>query len=106
MLEDTFENSTKIQQTAVGAPEENFGIFGHINMPTGPHLILIKRATLVGSLLKCQIFRVEQLLFVPINNASNPSIHSNDQPFVDMIQKLQNDRAFYFSYNMDLTKRI
>ena len=33
-------------------------------------------------------------------------IDPKDQPYIDMIQKIQNERAFYFSYDMDLTKNI
>ena len=31
---------------------------------------------------------------------------ADDQPFVNMIETLQKNRSFYFSYSLDLTKRI
>jgi hypothetical protein len=43
-MDDTFENSSKIAQGALGLPFEFFGIFGMIDFPSGPYLILIERA--------------------------------------------------------------
>ena len=71
-MEDTVENSGKIAQSTIGLPQEFFGIFGMIDFPSGPYLILIDQATILGEILKCHIFRVESLLFVPLNNAVKP----------------------------------
>jgi len=63
-----------------------FGIFGQIELATGPYLILIESATLVGMLLRSHVYRVDELLFVPINNAKVPlKVAPQDQQFVDMI---------------------
>lgn len=71
-MEDTVENSGKIAQSSIGLPQEFFGIFGMIDFPSGPHLILIDQATILGEILKCHVFRVERLLFIPLNNAVRP----------------------------------
>ena len=34
------------------------------------------------------------------------SIEQDDQPYVNMINKIQAEKAFYFSYDIDLTKNI
>jgi len=60
-MEDTAENSGKIAQASVGLPQEFFGIFGMIDLPSGPYLILIDQASILGEILKCHIFRVENL---------------------------------------------
>lgn len=31
---------------------------------------------------------------------------AEDQKFVDMLETLQKNRSFYFSYSLDLTKRL
>ena len=31
---------------------------------------------------------------------------SADQEYIDMIRKIEKERAFYFSYDIDLTKNI
>ena len=71
-IQDTFENSTKIQQQAIGSQIENYGVFGHLDLPSGPHLVLIARATLLGELIKCHIFRVDELVYVPLNRTQMP----------------------------------
>jgi len=43
-----------------------------IDLNGGAHLILIDKASIVGELLKCQVFRVDSLLFVPLNNPVPP----------------------------------
>jgi hypothetical protein len=69
---------------------------------------MIDTASIVGELFSQQVFRVESLLFVPVHNGANDpmAIEEQDQPFVDMIQKVQKDKSFYFSYGLDLTKNI
>jgi len=71
-MEDTLENSGKLVQVAIGLPQEFFGIFGLVDFPSGPYLILIDRASIIGDILKCHVFRVEQLLFIPLGNAVKP----------------------------------
>jgi len=86
VMEDSDGNSARIAQSAIGLPQEFFGIFGMVDFPSGPYLILIERASIIGEILFCHVFRVEQLMFVPLNNAVHPfTVRPIDQPFVDMI---------------------
>ena len=45
-------------------------------------------------------------MFIPLRNDQNLKIDPQDQQFVNMILKIQKEKAFYFSYEMDLTKNI
>lgn len=84
-----------------------YGIFGQLDLATGPYLILIEKASLIGCILNCQILKIDKLLYLPIQEAENPtSIPSQDQQFIQMLEHLQRDQAFYFSYSFDLTKRL
>ena len=72
-------------------------------------MILIEEASLMGELLQSgsEILRVEKLAYIPIHNAkadSTPSLQ--DKPFIDMIENIQKNKSFYFSFRLDLTKRL
>ena len=56
VVEDTYAESSKLQ---AAEPSASYGIFGHMEMPSGPYLVLISSASIVGQLLKCNIYRVE-----------------------------------------------
>ena len=71
-MEDTSSNQNKVQLTQNGPPFEFFGIFGMMDFPTGSYLILIDKALIIGEILKCHVFRVESLLFIPLNNPVQP----------------------------------
>lgn len=45
-------------------------------------------------------------MFVPLKTGVKMSIEQDDQPYVNMINKIQAEKAFYFSYDIDLTKNI
>ena len=77
-------------------------------MPSGPYLILINRTTLVGELLKCSIFQVNNLLFVPLKEKPEfmTIFPEQDQVYIDMFKKLEQEGAWYFSYELDLTKSM
>ena len=53
-------------------PVEIYGIFGVMDLPSGPYLILISQASAIGEILSCQLFKVENLLFVPLANPYAP----------------------------------
>lgn len=60
-----------------------------MDLPKGSYLILISQASLVGEILKCHVFRVEALLFIPLTNPIPPfNVQPDDRPFIDMIQNL------------------
>ena len=45
-------------------------------------------------------------MFVPLKQGVKMTIEPEDQPYVNMINKIQKEKAFYFSYDIDLTKNI
>ena len=83
-----------------------YGIFGYIQLASLSYLIIIEEASLVGQVLKANIFKVEKLMFLPLRNDSSRMVPKEDQSFIDMINKIQKERAFHFSYDIDLTKNI
>ena len=45
-------------------------------------------------------------MFVPLDKKGDMKIDINDQQYIDMIKHVQNEKSFYFSYDMDLTKNM
>jgi hypothetical protein len=80
-------------------------VFGYIKLPKCPYLILIEEASIVGQIMRGIIYKVEKLMFIPIAT-DQTGIASEDYKYVQMIQKIQSEKAFYFSYDMDLTKNM
>ena len=63
----------------------------------------------MGELLQngSEILRVEKLAYIPIQNAKADSTPGpQDKKFIDMIENIQRNKSFYFSYRLDLTKRL
>ena len=56
--------------------------------------------------MKGNVYRVDKLLFVPLIFDSHMKADSQDQPYIDMIQHVNKESSFYFSYDIDLTKNI
>jgi hypothetical protein len=83
-----------------------YGVFGYIKLKKNPHLILIEEASIVGQIIRGTVYRVEKLLFLPLNKQGNNLIDPEDMPFVNMINTVQKEKAFYFSYEIDLTQNI
>ncbi len=53
------------------------------------------------------MFRVEKLMFVPMaTSCCDGKIELADSKYVEMIRKVEREKAFYFSYDMDLTKNM
>ena len=83
--------------------------FGQIALPSGPCLILIEKANLVGQLIETasEVLKVEKLLYIPLNNAkAGAKPAPGDQPHIDMIENIQANKSFYFSFRLDLTKTM
>ena len=54
-----------------------------------------------------EILRVEKLLYIPLKNPIFPiTIPAEDQKLIGMLETLQKNKSFYFSFSLDLTKRI
>jgi len=103
---DTDQNVEMIRsQHGNTQPIEFFGIFGTFDVNSHSYIILISEASLVGDIMGAEVFRVEQLKFLPLDSQSE-QIHKQDQQYIDMLKNLQKPRTFYFSYKMDLTKRV
>jgi hypothetical protein len=83
-----------------------YGIFGYIKLVHYNYLILIEEASIVGSLIGATIFRVEKLLYIPINKDAAMKIPLEDKQYVDMVENIQRYKSFYFSYKCDLTKSM
>jgi hypothetical protein len=81
-------------------------VFGYIKLAKVSHLILIEEASIVGQLMRGTVYKVEKLMFVPLNYNAKMQIDSEDLPFVDMIRTVEKEKAFYFSYDIDLTKNM
>ena len=43
--------------------------------------------------------------FLPLHSVSD-DVDAKDKKYIDMLKKLQEPRTFFFSYKMDLTKRV
>jgi hypothetical protein len=81
-------------------------VFGYIKLSKVSHLILIEEASIVGQLMRGTVYKVEKLMFVPLNYNAKMEIDAEDLPFVDMIKTVEKEKAFYFSYEIDLTKNM
>lgn len=99
------EEFSKIQ-TQSSIKKSVYGVFGYIKLKKVSHLILIEKASVVGSILKGKVYRVDKLMFVPLSYSANIKIDEADQEYVEMIQKIQSEKAFYFAYEFDLTKNV
>jgi hypothetical protein len=55
-----------------------FGVFGYIKLKTVSYLILIEEATIIGQILKGLVYRVEKLMFVPLDHKGDMKIDIND----------------------------
>ena len=60
----------------------------------------------MGTLLKCPIFRVDKLKYIPLRAGQVDPKNSPDKNTIAMIEKVQADKSFYFSYKLDLTQRL
>lgn len=83
-----------------------FGIFGQLELVNGTFLILIDSAEHVGKIINAPIYRVTKLKFVLLSQLIKAKITSEDQRYIDMFVKITNEKAFYFSFMMDLTTSI
>jgi len=79
-----------------------YGIMGHIKKETREYLVMIDECSLMGQILKCNIYRVDQLLIVPLQKDSSVE----DMLFVGYLEGLINEKCHYFSYNYNLSKTL
>ena len=50
---------------------ETYGVFGLVRLINHHYLIVIKHAKLIGQILTADIYRVDKLKFIPLNNKSS-----------------------------------
>jgi hypothetical protein len=81
-------------------------VFGYIKLKKASYLILIEEASIVGLIMRGTVYRVEKLMFLPLCNTASMHPDRADVEFIDMIQKIQAEKAFYFSYDLDLTQNL
>lgn len=63
-------------------------MFGYINFASLGYLVLIEEASLIGQVIKANVFRVEKLMFLPLKNDQSRTVPKEDQVFIDMINKI------------------
>lgn len=78
-----------------------FGILGVIEAPSTDYLALITSAIKVGNILNAEIFRVEEVKFLPYVNSNQ--IVGDDALFINMYQDFLKRNTLYFSDKYDLT---
>lgn len=61
-------------------------MFGYIKLKTVSYLILIEEASIIGQILKGLVYRVEKLMFVPLDDRGEMKVDINDQQYIDMIK--------------------
>mmetsp|Transcript_2728 Transcript_2728/g.4644 ORF Transcript_2728/g.4644 Transcript_2728/m.4644 type:complete len:416 (+) Transcript_2728:18-1265(+) len=83
-----------------------YGVFGYVKLKKAAYLILIEEASIVGQIIRGNVYRVDKLLFVPLYANADLAPEKEDQPFIDMLQRVQAEKAFYFSYDIDLTSNL
>ena len=79
-----------------------YGIFGFVQRENREYLVLIEESSLMGQILKWNIYRVDQVLIVPLQKDKN----LGDQTHLSYIETLVNERSFYYSYNYNLTRSL
>jgi hypothetical protein len=66
------------------------------------YLLLIEECSLMGQILKSNVFRVDQIIAIPLQHEANQA----DLEHVALIESLVKDKSFYFSYNYNLTNSL
>ena len=79
-----------------------YGVMGFVKKENREYLIMIDEASLMGQILKCNIYRVDQILIIPLQQETNFS----DATYLGLIESLSHDKSFYFSYNYNLTHTL
>ena len=78
-----------------------YGLLGVIEAPSANYLILITKALKVGSILNSEIFKVEEVKFLPY--VISKEIVAEDMKFIQMYQSFLRRNSLYFSDKYDLT---
>jgi len=68
-------------------PIEFFGIFGTFDVSPNSYIILITEASLVGDIMGAEVYRVEELKFLPLDSQSD-QVYKQDEQYIDMLKNL------------------
>lgn len=86
-----------------------YGILGITKLISGDHLIVIKKADLVGTINGSEIYHVTQTEIIPFNKSTlslNEKQRWYNKNFVDMISLVLATQGFYYSTSFDLTHSL
>jgi hypothetical protein len=76
-------------------------VFGNFSVAKKKFLIVISEASLMGQILKCNIYRVDAIRFEPLQLAK---LMPRDISQMAMLEKIIKEKAMYFSYDYNLTQ--
>jgi hypothetical protein len=57
VTDDSSELAAKLEQTAL-LKLPCYGVFGIIDLTTGPYLVVIQSAVILGTILECEVMKV------------------------------------------------
>ncbi|KAI1731522.1 sacI homology domain-containing protein [Ditylenchus destructor] len=103
-LKDSSEGPIPVAQAEQVEPI--FGIVGVIDLVSGLHLVVIKRADLVGTINDAEIYHIAETAVIPFKKTT---LHLNERQlwfnrhFVEMIQMVLATGGFYYSTSFDLS---
>ena len=80
------------------------GVVGIIEAQTSNYLIVITKTSYVGTIIRSQIFKIEELKFLPFVNSNE--IIPNDIKFINMYLDFLKRNNLYFSDKYDLTNSL
>jgi len=86
-----------------------YGILGITRLISGDHLIVIKKAELVGILNNAEIYHITETEIIPFNKTTlhlTEKERFHNKNFMDMIQLVLATTGFYFSTAFDLTHSL
>ena len=86
---------------------EGFGLLGVLEAHTASYLLLVKSAKFIGCILKSEIYRVEEVLYLPfISRISSSFVNDEDNYFIKLYEDFLKRNSLYFSDTYDLTNSI
>lgn len=85
---------------------DSYGILGIIEAHSTSYLIVIKSALFIGCIIKSEIYKVEEVLYVPMICKVSTEILPEDAKYINMFEDFLKRNALYFSDSYDLTNSI
>ncbi len=90
----------------VNSSRECCAFFGVIELLEGKYLATIDSCDLVGELLHVPVYRVAEVSFVQINKSISKDSRAKNLSYTDMIKKMVEDGAMYFTQEFSLTLNV